>query len=254
MNYYGISDKGTIRDENQDCCAACKIAENAHLFIVCDGMGGISGGKIASTTVCTEFEAQMRLRLSRFKGDSLPKRAHKDIPRYLEDSLSHANKVLHNMAANDSDHRGMGTTLVALFVIDNKGYVINVGDSRAYFYSGGSFLQITKDHSYVQFLVDSGKISEDEAEHHPQKNVITRSVGVKDNVEPDMFEFEFVDGDCILLCTDGLSGFVDTDRMLRCFEKFNDIEARVKYLVDLAKKNNSSDNITALIVENGKGE
>ena len=251
MKYYGISDRGSVRDENQDCCVAHKFAENAYLFIVCDGMGGQNGGKIASSTCASVFEKQMRRRLSRYlDSKNIPTKVQKDIPRYLEDSLQHANTELFEMAKSSPELSGMGTTLVALFVLGQKAYIINVGDSRAYFYASGNIMQITKDHSYVQFLLDSGKITQEEAEHHPKKNVIIRSVGVLESVVPDIFELDIIEGDTFLLCSDGLSNFVSESRIVKCISGNDDNEMRIRSLIDSVKLVSGTDNITALIAEN----
>ncbi len=254
INYYGMSDKGNVRSENQDSVAAEQLAENAFIFVVCDGMGGTSGGKLASTTVSRIFSEQITSALQRhIHGETLARRALLDLPDLMRHAVAVCNRELLTLAGKNEELSGMGTTLVALVLIDLKGYIVNVGDSRAYLYSDGKILQITKDHSYVQFLLDSGTITEEEAKSHPRRNVITRSVGVHEELVPDIFELDFEEGEMLLMCTDGLSGFVDKSKILRCLKTGSDNEHRVKSLIKSAKKNDSSDNITALIIENRKG-
>ena len=254
MKYYGLSDIGLVREENQDYCVAEKICNNAYLFVVCDGMGGANGGKYASRTACSVFVEQMKLRLSKYlESEKLPKRVSKDIPRYMEDSLAHTNTRIFELSQENDCYQGMGTTLVAMFVIDERAFVINVGDSRAYYFSCGNLLQITKDHSYVQFLIDSGKISREEALSHPQKNVITRSVGAYGEIKADIFELELKYSESVLLCTDGLTNFVDFNKILEIISNNDDLKVCVETLVALAKSGGGRDNITAILVENSKG-
>ncbi len=253
IDYYGISDIGPVRQENQDCCNAYKLYDNAYLFIVCDGMGGNNGGKTASVTASKEFSAKIKEGLARFaEGDKIPRKALRSIPRCMADALLKTNSAVFALASENKLLSGMGTTLVAMLAIDDKAFIINVGDSRAYVAEENAILQITKDHSYVQFLVDAGKITPEEARNHPNKNVITRSVGVEPNVAPDIFRMTLNKNQHILLCSDGLSNFVSEEAILRCLCVDTQIESKVRILVEQAKLGGGNDNITALVIEYDK--
>lgn len=253
MDYYGISDIGPVRQENQDCCSACKLYDNAYLFVVCDGMGGNNGGKTASSIASREFTAGITEELSKLAEDNkIPRKAQRSIPRCMANAISRANSAVFKVASENRMLAGMGTTLVAMLAVDDKAYIINVGDSRAYVAENNTILQITKDHSYVQYLVDTGAITEEEAKNHPNKNVITRSVGVMENVKPDIFRMSLSKNQHILLCSDGLSNFVSQDAILQCISVDALIESKVRILVEQAKLGGGSDNITALIIEYAK--
>ena len=250
MSFYGITDIGLVRPENQDSCNALKICDNIHLYIVCDGMGGENGGKTASTIACRTFcESLTRIIGKYLILNRLPAKHKKNIPEYLTSALDEANSAVYNAARSDGSLHGMGTTLVAALVTDSAAYVINVGDSRAYLVYDNRIIQITKDHSYVQFLIDSGKIKPEEAKNHPQKNMITRSVGVESEVHGDIFKVALQNGQFILLCTDGLSNAVSDSDICGCLMKNIPIKDKASALIDLAKLNGSSDNITTLIVK-----
>ena len=250
MRFYGITDIGLVRQENQDSCNALKICDNMRLYIVCDGMGGENGGKAASNIACRTFcESLTKITGKYIVKNRLPEKYKNNISEYLTYALDEANSAVYNTALSDSELNGMGTTLVAALIVDSSVYVINVGDSRAYLAYDNQIIQITKDHSYVQFLIDSGKIKPEEAKNHPQKNVITRSVGVDSVVHADIFKFPIRNGQFILLCTDGLSNAVSDSDICGCLMKNLSLKDKASALIDLAKLNGSSDNITTLIVE-----
>ena len=253
MSFYGITDIGLVRPENQDSCNALKICDDLHLYIVCDGMGGENGGKTASTIACRTFcESFTRIIGKYLTKNRLPAKYKRNISEYLTAALDEANNAVYNAALSDNNLHGMGTTLVAALIADSTAYIINVGDSRAYLVYDNKIIQITKDHSYVQFLVDSGKIEPEEAKNHPQKNIITRSVGVESEVHADIFKVALQNGQFILLCTDGLSNTVSDSEICGCLMKNIPIKEKASALIDLAKLNGSSDNITTLIVRYDK--
>ena len=213
-------------------------------------MGGNNGGKTASSVASKEFRVKIEEGLSKLAEEGkIPRKAQRSIPRCMADALLYANRAVYDMASENVMLSGMGTTLVAMLAIDDKAYIINVGDSRAYVAENNAILQITKDHSYVQYLVDTGKITEDEAKNHPNKNIITRSVGVMENVKPDIFRMSLNKNQTILLCSDGLSNYVNDDALLQCLSSDTQIESKVKILVEQAKLGGGSDNITALIIQ-----
>jgi len=250
MSYYGISDIGLVREENQDYCAALELCENAELFVVCDGMGGENGGKLASSKAGAAFCELISERVSGIvQNGKIPLRRKKDIPSILVSAVEYANTTIFEIASSDRTLKGMGTTLVSALIVDSTAFIVNIGDSRAYISYYDNIKQITKDHSYVQFLIDMGKITPEEAVNHPQKNVITRSVGATENVIADIFKISLVDGQYILLCTDGLSNSVSESELAKALKKDEPLKNKAEGLVRLAKLHESTDNITALIIK-----
>ena len=153
------------------------------------------------------------------------------------------------MALANEEMRGMGTTVVATVIVKGTAYFAHAGDSRAYLYSGGQLNQITKDHSIVQTLIEKGQLTEDEAKNHPNKNIITRALGVASYIDIDFDERAVAEGDTVLLCTDGLTNSID-DELIMLATSDNDFDSLAERLVELANQNGGSDNITVVAVKN----
>ena len=239
---------------------------NIGLFLqmpVCDG---VFHSEISSDFTLPDYKSEIRKLLSS-KAKILPPRqyignknaqviAH-EIKKALLTALSIANDAVYSYARTHIGMKGMGTTIVATLVIDKTIFALNVGDSRVYFLKGSKIKQITKDHSYVQYLIDNGQITEEEAMNSSHKNIITRAVGTEREVEGDVYKESVTEGTFILLCSDGLANFVDSATM--CDIVSNDYNARtideiglnvrVRKLVDTANANGGSDNITAVLVK-----
>lgn len=247
MQCYGQTDVGKKRKNNQDYFMIYN-GKDYLSAVVCDGMGGAAGGNVASKLACEIYQETLD---SSLKDVNLYTVTREDIIKILRLSVVCANKAVYAKAQTDNDCLGMGTTLVAFFSCPAINVAVNVGDSRLYTVSNKLAIQITKDHSLVQMLVDNGALSEKEAAQHPKKNIILRALGVEDMVEPDMF-FN-IEYDYILLCTDGLSNFVSRREMTDIIytqSRWRPVnnERRVKMLVDLANKKGGTDNITAVII------
>lgn len=247
MHCCGYTDVGKKRKNNQDYF----LIHNGKTYfsaVVCDGMGGAASGNVASRLACEIYQETLE---SSLKGVDLYTVTREDMVKILRLSVVCANKAVYAKAQTDNDCFGMGTTLVAFFSCPALNAAVNVGDSRLYTVSNRMAIQITKDHSLVQMLVDNGALTEKEALQHPKRNIILRALGVEDMVEPDMFfNIEF---DYILLCTDGLSNFVSRREMediIYMQSRWRNItdEKRVKMLVDLANKKGGTDNITAVLI------
>lgn len=236
MECIGITDKGLVRSSNQDAFASGKIG-NTLWAVVCDGMGGTGGGSIAS-----------EITVSRFKdaAENMGLAIGRAAEQMLNSAITSANVVIHEKASNDSDLAGMGTTVVAAIVSDGTAYIAHVGDSRAYYIKDGAVSFVTRDHSMVQSLVESGKITDDEAKTYRHKNIITRAVGVNDNVEIEFDELS-VDAGYILLCTDGLTNMLSEQEICRIV--CEDFTASAEKLVDAANQKGGHDNITALVIK-----
>ena len=201
MQINSKTDKGKVRETNQDSFFCCEMPDGAVLAIVCDGMGGANAGNIASETAVKRI-TEYTLSSYRLGMDSV------DIEKVLKNAIVSANIEIYDMALKNPNLSGMGTTAVAAVIRQNTAVIAYVGDSRAYKVSE-EIVQLTTDHSVVQSLIENGRLKPEEAKFHPRKNVITRAIGVEENVLADSCEVSLTTGDYLLLCTDGLTNFID---------------------------------------------
>ncbi|MBQ3194856.1 MAG: Stp1/IreP family PP2C-type Ser/Thr phosphatase [Clostridia bacterium] len=246
MYSFGKSDVGKIRRRNEDCF---KITESDEWVsaLVCDGMGGVRGGDIASELAVCVYTDTLFKEIGK-SGEDL---SGQIIKNAMITAATEANTAVVQRALSDEGLKGMGTTLVAAFVWRNKAFVINVGDSRLYRLYKGCLQQVTKDHSFVQYLLDSGKITEEEAANHPNRNVITRALGIEKEVTVDFFMVD--DFDSLLLCSDGLINYVTEDDISNTINTETGIKNKVKSLITAAKDGGGGDNITVvLLMKEGK--
>ncbi len=240
MQIYSRIDIGKTRRSNQDACFSGEISKGVALAVVCDGMGGANAGNIASdmaVKAITEYVKRSYL-------DSMDS---SDVSQMLKRAVTSANIEVYDAAQSNPELSGMGTTVVAALVQAEFTVICHVGDSRAYLISNNTLTQITRDHSMVQSLVESGKLTPEEAMVHPRKNVITRALGVEENVIPDLYETILKTGETLMLCSDGLSNFVPDKQIISVF-KSNDINDVVDILTDSANENGGGDNITVVTV------
>ena len=240
MKLAGKTDVGRVRQDNQDDYRAGELPGDAAWGLVCDGMGGARGGQEASRSACNVIERCFQHQYSR----CLPGEEED----FLRKTLLSANRFVFQKAAQDETLAGMGTTAVCALVRSGKAYLCHAGDSRGYLFRDGKLTQLTHDHSYVQELVDCGTITVEEAEHHPQKNIITRALGVDYRLVPEFTQLEVQPGDELLLCSDGLTNAVpkaQLEQLLRT-ESFYDLPDR---MIRTANENGGSDNITALLMQ-----
>ena len=250
MNYCGKSDIGLKRSENQDSFAIEKIFDGALLAVVCDGMGGVAGGKIASELAVKTFIESVSCSLRSYINSplDLSSESVKIIEKILIEGAEKANYKVFSAAKENSELEGMGTTLTSALFIGERVYLINVGDSRIYQYSD-SLVQLTRDHSFIQTLIEMGKISKEEAKDHPDKNVITRAIGIDDTVVPDTYTSTAHRGDLFLLCSDGLCGYVDERDIINIItDSRMDIIQKNTHLIDLANQSGGNDNVTTVLV------
>ena len=247
MKSFGLTDKGAVRENNQDCFILEKCEEKGCLIAaLCDGMGGAKAGGIASQLSNKAFVSYVFTKLS---SSRLPRKV--DYRKILEDACAEANGVSYEYSHFDDAFDGMGTTIVGGVIKNNgNGYIINVGDSRAYLISrrAGSIRQITRDHSLVEDLVEAGAITAEQARSHPRKNVITRALGTDTRVQCDYFTFTLRSGDLLLLCSDGLSNIVSDLEMLECSKEFHEPEALCRSLMNRALHRGARDNVTVVAV------
>ena len=260
MLFCGKSDIGKKRKENQDHYGIKEYGSNLLLAVVCDGMGGQFGGREASHTAVDAFLSSM----DSFIVDAIDNKGEFTAPDYdikdaLGDAAYCANTAVINISKSSEELNGMGTTLVGVLVSEKTFYTINVGDSRLYYITKDAAEQISHDHSLVQYLVDIGKLTPEEARSSPNKNIITRAIGSRDEVEADIFVTDFRDkpgGRFLLLCSDGLTNHLSDDDIRRIVTTprddllplFEDLPLRTEALIDEANKMGGTDNITAVLI------
>lgn len=258
MKYFGLSDVGRVRTVNEDSYAVTSLSDNALLAVVCDGMGGLCCGEVASKLALDAFiDTVKRLTAGRVREGKLFLE-ERDAYLILSNAATRANNAVMNHRRAHPELGEMGTTLVAAIVCDLAGSAsvswINVGDSRIYTVDHRDILQVSRDHSYVQYLVDTGEISHEEAKGHPKSNIITRALGIENDVEPDIDTFPLSGPECamthLFLCSDGFSGALDEDD---CMKKINDpatdVEEKATRLVAEMKEKDGSDNITLIVID-----
>jgi protein phosphatase len=237
FNVGAATDIGRKRSQNQDSIVA---RADLGLFVVADGMGGHRGGETASAMV-VDIIPQVVADVEG-KGDWKPR-------QLLIEAIRKANDSIHQRSTLDPALQGMGTTCVALLFKGNQLTVGHVGDSRCYYTRGNSIWQLTRDHSLVQEKLRAGIITRDEVKTDRMKNVITRSVGFEPDVNIEIYEMEVRAGDRFLLCSDGLSGLIDDDKMLEVLAGSKNLNQIVVDLIDAANSNGGDDNISTIVVE-----
>ena len=237
MRIYSSTDVGKERSFNEDAFFAGEITEDVAFAVVCDGMGGANAGEVASQTAVKTISEYIVNSYRR-------KITIRDFLKILKNALISANITLYDMAGKDENLKGMGTTAVVAVVKGNEVAIAHVGDSRIYLVND-EITQLTRDHSIVQTLIESGEISPEAAALHPRKNVITRALGVEAEVAVDTAELVLQDDETLLLCTDGLTNFAIIEEILKTFKE-NDIALVPEKLVQLANAGGGGDNITAV--------
>ena len=236
-----MTDRGVVRATNQDNCMAACPDDSSCFAVVCDGMGGALGGDVASEiavkTISGRIAAGWRAGMS-----------NESLVNLLTTSITAANICVLDRAEEDPRLRGMGTTVVAAAIHQDRLVIAHVGDSRAYAFTD-RLEQLTKDHSLVQDMVDAGMLTPEQASVHPNKNYITRALGVAERVEIDFAERSFSDHEKLLLCTDGLHGMLEEEEIIRILSEEADTEAAAERLVGEAKKGGGRDNITVILID-----
>ena len=249
MRHSGKTDIGLKRKNNQDSFMVLS-RESFVSAVVCDGMGGAKGGNVASTLAVKAYTQSIRTAMTKITPEAL---TPPEAVRIIKGAVDKANSTVYEAANYDIELEGMGTTLVSALICGGKVYVANVGDSRLYTYSDGELKQITHDHSFVQYLLDKGSITGDEAKNHPNRNIILRALGVNESVEPDMFEMTDGDYKLLLLCSDGLTTHLSDAEIAEIVKgpdgKRVSLKRRAEALVEEANNRGGSDNITAVILE-----
>jgi len=256
MIFYGKSDVGKKRDVNEDFFVIKTYCGDVALLVVCDGMGGAQAGEEASRTATQTFVDMV----DQLIGDKLACNlliSEDETLRALESAVLYANRAVHELSKSTPSLSGMGTTLVSAVVTNDMLYAVNVGDSRLYLLTENEAKQITRDHSYVQYLLDIGALTEEEAASSSRRNIITRAVGTEEDVVVDTFTVSLHEKFYILLCTDGLSNYLDSDDLHRTLweeagasaAEEETVRGKVEMLIEKANESGGSDNITAVIAK-----
>jgi protein phosphatase len=241
MQYWALTDPGCVRSQNQDTYITEQLDRNTLLCVVCDGMGGAKSGNVASSLAVEVFAEEIRRCWK-------PGMESDRIDQMLKSAVKLANFTVFDQAAQFEEFSGMGTTLVAALIRDNKATLVNVGDSRVYGINRSGIRLLTKDHSLVQMMVDRGDLTAEVAKSYPGKNLITRAVGTEPMVMCDIYHKEVSKGDYLLLCTDGLSNVMDDQEIL--FEVVHGVNKQhcCQRLLDIAKNRGAPDNVTSVLV------
>ena len=241
MQYWGLTDPGCVRTQNQDAFAVERLDKNSVLCTVCDGMGGAKSGNVASSLALDVFTQEVK------RSWNAGMDAEKT-DRVLQSAVKLANFTVYDQSRQFEEFSGMGTTLVAALVHGRDATVVNVGDSRAYCVSAGGIERLTTDHSLVQMMIERGELTPERARTYPGKNLITRAIGTEPMVESDLSHLTLERGDSLLLCSDGLTNMMDDQEIL--FEVAHGVNKQYccQRLLDIAKSRGAPDNVTAVLV------
>lgn len=253
MIFAGVSNIGLKRANNEDAFYTPKDGER-NIMIVADGMGGHNAGEIAS-------DAAVKT-VADFLNQCAVEELQKRPEILMEAAISRANVLIKSLSRTREEYLGMGTTLTAVLFINGRAVIGHVGDSRGYHYTDGALQCITTDHSLVQELLDMGEITDKEAAQHPQRNVITRALGVHYEVGVDVFNIPFTKGDVLLLCSDGLTGHLsdeEIERLIACRKMKGDclsqqtLDEICRLMLHAALKRGGADNITVVLAHEDRG-
>ena len=240
---YAKSDVGKVREQNQDSYYISEPLDKVQLFIIADGMGGYNGGEIASSLAVQSAKNYIE---NNFESSDKDKES---IIQLVASALEYANMVVYEKSKENEELSEMGTTMDICLIYNNKAYIGHVGDSRVYRIRKEFIRKLTQDHSYVQKLVKDGTITQEEAQHHPQKNMLMKALGCNAFVEPDVMIKGFQKDDILLMTTDGLTNLVSKDHLFETVKAEN-LEQVPKKLVEEANNNGGYDNITVIIIKN----
>ena len=240
MQVFDKTDIGRERRVNEDFYYISKPEDKIKLFILADGMGGYNAGEVASKMAVETVKDYI------YKHFEKSKESKEKLEQLLKDAIEHANSAIYKRAQSKKDLNGMGTTLDVCLIYNSKIYIGHIGDSRVYRIRKEFMRRITRDHSYVQTLIEDGKITKEEALHHPKRNMLTKALGCMENVEPDVYTKTFIKDDIILMSSDGLTNMVNETDIYNIVkqDKLNAAENLVKQ----ANENGGYDNITVVII------
>ncbi len=241
MNVTGDTHIGLVRETNQDAMAFGPLCQQAEYAVVCDGMGGANGGNIAS-------EIAVRIIGERIRAAYESGQPIRSVDHLLESAMAAANIEIYDKAQSSPQLEGMGTTVVTVIRYGRTAYISHVGDSRIYLLRNGELKAVTRDHSVVQEMIESGQLTEEQAKSHPRRHFITRALGVAEEEYGEYDELDLLPGDKLLLCTDGLTNMVDVPSITAMLSAAPNRQA-VSDLIKAALDNGGTDNVTAVIMD-----
>lgn len=239
---YAKSDVGKVREINEDAFYISNSLDEIQLYMLADGMGGYNGGEIASKLAIQSAKNYIENNFKEIEKDK------DSIIQLIGSSIEYANMVVYEKAKENKELSGMGTTLEICLIYNNRAFIGHVGDSRIYRIRKEFMRKLTQDHSYVQKLVKDGTITQEEAAHHPQKNMLMKALGCNAFVEPDVMVKGFLKDDILIMNSDGLTNLVSQEEIFK--EAKKNIEQATKNLVQMANDNGGYDNITVIIIKN----
>lgn len=241
MEIWGLTDPGLVREQNQDYYLFQQLGAHDLMAVVCDGMGGARSGNVASRLAAEVFTEEI-------KRGYRPAMTQDQADYLLRTAVSIANTAVYENAQLSPDMKGMGTTLVAVLILGRRAYFANVGDSRGYLMNRQGIQRVTVDHSLVELMVQRGELTDHQAKTYPGKNFITRAIGTERTVECDLFAATLRQGDCLLLCSDGLTNLMADQELL--FEVIHGVhkEDCCRRLIGIAKDRGAPDNVTAVLL------
>ena len=244
MKAWGVTDVGLRRRDNQDTYAFEHYGSpDSVVAVVCDGMGGVQGGQVASTLAVSTF-------LDELHALAQGQMTVEDVCGMLTRCVERANLAVYERSQSNAAYHGMGTTLVSALVTPEVAVIGNVGDSRAYHIGASGIRRVSRDHSVVEEMVEAGEITREEARVHPNRNLITRALGPDRNLACDTFAIPFEKGDFLLLCTDGLTGTVLDEELCDAVRATDDGAAALERLLALSRSRGAPDNVTAVLIRN----
>ena len=243
IRVWGLTDIGLVRKDNQDAYATAYFTESGHtVAVVCDGMGGVKGGRLASSIAVETFLAETK-KVLRAGMTAL------QLAQASSYAVAIANDAVYEKAQEAKEYHGMVTTLVSAICYEKGAVISNVGDSRAYHITAEGIRRVTEDHSLVEVLVRRGDITEEEARVHPNRNVITRALGPEKSEECDVYVKELKQGEYLLLCSDGLVNTVSDQEILYEVIHNGDEESCLDRMLAISKSRGAADNVTAVLLK-----
>lgn len=240
MQCWGLTDPGCVREQNQDSYQIEQLDKHTVLCVICDGMGGAKSGNVASSLAVDVFTQEVKRSWN-------PDMDAERLDQMLSGAVKLANFTVYDQAQQFEEFTGMGTTLVAVLIQGKQATFVNVGDSRAYCVDRDGIQQITTDHSLVQMMVARGELTREQAKIYPGKNLITRAIGTETVVTCDIFHKRMSRGDCVLLCSDGLSNLIDEQEILFEVAHGAEKEQCCYRLLEIAKRRGAPDNVTSVL-------
>ncbi len=239
---YAKSDIGKVREINQDYYYISESIDEVQVYMLADGMGGYNGGEIASELAIQTAKSYIEDNFKQIEKDK------ESIIQLIGSSMEYANMIVYERSKENEELKGMGTTLEICLIYNNKAFIGHIGDSRIYRIRKDFIRKLTQDHSYVQKLVKDGTITQEEATHHPQKNMLTKALGCNAFIEPDVMVKGFLKDDVIVMASDGLTNMISQEEIFEIIK--NDIQQAPKEFIKMANDRGGYDNITVVAIKN----